>query len=209
MALQISGQVGPSAANAADGVPTNLRLGHTGEAVVQELHGRYFEATARGLTFTATNQAAVTTSAALATTYTGLLVYNPPGSGVVLVLNKTKISLAAAPAAAAPLGLLQGFAATGGVTAQTTAATIQSNMVGSSKKSSAIALSAATIVTPTWMIDTNDGFTALAFPAPTLPIDLEGLYQVLPGGFVAIGSLTAVSALSFISWEEVPFNVLG
>ena len=28
----------PSATNAADGVPANLRLGHTGEAVVQELH---------------------------------------------------------------------------------------------------------------------------------------------------------------------------
>ena len=209
MALQISGQVGPAAANAADGVAAPLRLGHTGEGIVQELHGRYVETLQRGGLFTATNQAAQAVSAALATAYTGLLGYNPPNSGVLIAINKLKFSLSAAPAAVAPLGLIAGYAATGGVTAGTTAALINSNVVGSTKKSSALAYSAATIATPVWLADLLDGFTAAAFPAPTPIIDLEGAYGILPGGFIGIGALTAVTGLGSISWEELPYNVLG
>lgn len=209
MSIQVAGQVGPTAVNAADGAPSVPRLGHTGETIVQELHGRYFESTARGFGFTATNQAATAVSAGVATAYTGLLVYNPVGSGVVLVLNKVKLALTVAPAAASSLGLLQGFAATGGVSAAGALATISSNQVGSAKKSAAIAYAGATIVTPTWLMDMTDAAAAGAFPAATTVVDLEGLYQVLPGAFVAIGALTAVTGLSFISWEELPYNPQG
>lgn len=209
MPFPVSGQVGPTSANAADGTTLALRQGHTGEAIVQELHGRYFETMARGACFTATNQAATAVSAGVSTAYTGLLIYNPVGSNKMLVLNKLKFALSAAPAAAATIGLLQGFAATGGVTAFTTPTTIQSNQIGNLGKPVGQAYSAATIVTPTWLLDISDAFTAAAFPAPTLPIDLEGLYGILPGGFVAVGALTTVTGLGFISWEEVTLNSNG
>ena len=208
MALPVSGQVGP-VGNSADGIAVPFRQGHTGELIMQELHGRYVESMARGAMFTATNQAAQAVSAALATTYTGLLVYNPPGSGVLVAINKLKFALSVAPAAIAPMGLLAGFSATGGVTAGTTVATIASNLVGNTKKGGAQAFSAATITTPVWLADLLDGFTAAAFPAPTPIIDLEGAYGIAPGGYIAIGALTTVTGLGSISWEELPYNLLG
>lgn len=207
MPLPISSTVGPQLAG--DGAQIAPRLGHTGEAIVQELHGRYYESMARGLMYSASNQAATAVSAALSTTYTGLCLYNPVGSGKVLVPTKVKLALTVAPAAVASIGLIAGYAATGGVTAQTTKLTVQSNQIGYTSTGVGIALSAATIVTPTWLKQLEDGFTAAALPAPTLPIDLEGTFGILPGGFIAVGALTTVTGLSSIVWEELPYNPQG
>jgi hypothetical protein len=209
MSLPIAGQVGPSAINAADGSCIEFRQGHTGELIAQELHGRYFETMARGALFSAANQAAQAVSVALATTYTGLCLYNPLGSGRILVPTKVKFALSVAPAAIATIGLICGFAATGGVTAQTSKLTVQSAQIGNTGVGVGIALSQATIVTPTWLQQIQDGFTAAALPAPTLPLDLEGTFGILPGGFIAIGALTAVTGLGSIVWEELPYNPQG
>lgn len=202
MKVEITGQVGPAAL--ADGVSAQpFREGKSGEAIIQQLHGRYFEQCYRGNVFSAANQAAQAVSVALATTYTGLLLYNPLGSGKVLVPLKVKYALSVAPAAIATVGLLGGFSGTGGVTAQTTALGVQSSQIGNLSKGVGIALSAATIVTPTWIKQLWDGFTAAALPAPQVPVDLEGIIEILPGGFLAVGALTAVTGLGSIFWEEV------
>lgn len=202
MPIPVSGQVGPQ--QIADGVTSQpVRMGKLGEVIVQELHGRYYEQVYRGNMFSVANQAAQAISVALATTYTGLCLYNPVNSGVNLVPNKVKFALSVAPAAIAVIGLIAGYAATGGVTAQTTKLTPTNNIVGS-VASKGVALSAATIVTPTWLAMLYDGFTAAALPAPTLPVDLEGIYIIPPGGFIAVGALTAVTGLGSIAWEEVP-----
>lgn len=209
MALQMSGKVGPTSTNAADGSQTEIRLGHTGETIVQNLHGAYFETMARGATFSAANQAAQAVSAALATTYTGLCLYNPVGSSKILIPLKVKFAHSVAPAAIASIGLISGYAATGGVTAETTALTARSTQIGNDARAAARAFSAATIVTPVWLAQLRDGFTAAALPAPTAESDLEGLFGVLPGGFIAIGALTAVTGLASITWEELPYNPQG
>lgn len=198
----IKGSIGPY--RGAPGADTPIRLGADSELIMQALHARYVEQVVRGNMFSAANQAAQAISVALATTYTGLCLYNPVGSGRILVPNKIKFALSAAPAAVAPIGLIQGFAATGGVTTQTTKLTVQSNQIGSTAAGAGIALSAATIVTPTWLQQLLDGFTAAALPAPTPPIDLDGLYAIYPGGFIAIAALTAVTGLGSIAWEEIP-----
>jgi hypothetical protein len=64
--------------------------------------------------------------------------------------------------------------------------------------------SAANIATPVWMQQLEDGFTTAALKSPTPPVDLEGAILIKPGGFVAIGALTAVTGLGSIMWEEVP-----
>lgn len=179
-----------------------LRGGNAGDLIVSELHGRYFEQSSRGQIFTIANQAAQAVSAALATTYTGLCLYNPPNSGKILVPLKVKYALSVAPAAIATIGLIQGFSMTGGVTAQTALVTPVSNVIGG-QDGVGIGLSQATIVTPTWLAHLVDGFTAAALPAPTVPIELEGLYSILPGGFIAIGALTAVTGLGWMTYEEV------
>lgn len=189
--------------NSATGVRTKARAGRTGDLIVSELHGRYFEQMRSTRSFNAANQAAQAVSVALATTYTGILLYNPINSNVLIVPLKVKFALSVAPAAIAPIGLLSGFSATGGVTAQTTPLTTKSNQIGNSVTASAIVLSAATIVTPTYLAQIWDGFTAAALPAPQSPFDLEGLFGILPGGFIGISALTAVTGLGFVSWEEV------
>lgn len=188
----------------ASGAQAQPRGGNDGDTIVTELHARYAEQMMRGNSFSAANPAAQAVSVALATTYTGLVLYNPVNSGVLLVPTKVKFALSVAPAGIATIGLLAGFLATGGVTAQTTKLTVQSNQIGGSKAASGIALSAATITTPTWLQQLYDGFTAAALPAPTLPVDLEGLYGILPGGFIGVGALTAVTGLGSIAWEEIP-----
>lgn len=207
MPLPIAGQVGPSAVNAQDGANIEFRQGHTGEMIMQQLHGRYFESMARGAMFNAANQAAQAVSANLATTYTGLLLYNPLGSGMMLVLNKHKLALTVAPAATASIGLIAGVQTT--APTGTTAVPVRSNQIGNSKTGVGIAYSAATIATPVWLTDAVDGFTAAALPSPSPMMDLEGSVGILPGGFVAMGALTAVTGLAFMFWEEVPYNPQG
>lgn len=201
--MEIEVKVGPQAGAAGDGSLLSLRGGRTGAAIMQQLHGRYWEQVRGGRMYSAANQAAQAVSVALATTYTGFVLYNPLNSGKVLVPNKVKYSLSVAPAAIATLGLLAGYAATGGVTAQTTALTIQSNQIGNSAVGVARALSAATIVTPTLLATLYDGFTAAALPGPTIVTDLEGVFGILPGGFIGFYALTAVTGLGWMSWEEV------
>lgn len=193
-------RVGPDVI--ADGSEAPLRAGKTGEAVITNLHGRYFEQTYRGNMFSAANQAAQAVSVALATTYTGLMLYNPIGSGKILVPNLVKFSLSVAPAAIASIGLISGVqtAAPTGLTALT----VRSTQIGNASTGSGVAYSAATISTPVWLQQLVDGFTAAALPAPSPVVDLQGAYEILPGGFIAIGALTAVTGLGSITWEEVP-----
>ena len=173
-----------------------------GDMGVSELHARYFEQGRYGNVISAANQAAQATSVGLATTYTGLLLYNPVGSGVILVPNKITFALTSAAAAVSNVGLIAGFAATGGVTAQTTKLVNQSSQIGAATAGKGIALSAATIVTPTWAHQFGSTLTT------TVPAmgDTEGVWQILPGGFLAIGTLTTLTGLGSISWEEVPIT---
>lgn len=201
--MHLEGVVGPQAKAFGDGASSPIRLGRTGAQVVSEIHGRYYESMRSGLMFSAANQGAQAVSVALATTYTGLLLYNPVGSGKILVPNKFKYSLSVAPAAIATLGLLTGFAATGGVTAQTAVLARQNNQIGNAGAGVGIALSQATIVTPTVLATLYDGFTAGALPGPTMVTDLEGAFGILPGGFVGAYALTAVTGIGWISWEEI------
>lgn len=193
--------VGPQSNS--DGANPTARGGKSGESIVGQLNPRYFEQTYRSNAYNASIQSAQAISVALATTYTGLCLYNPVNSGKLLVPTKVKWALSVAPAAIATIGLIQGYSATGGVTAQTTKLTPSSNIIGGAP-GVGIALSAATIVTPTWLMQLYDGFTAAALPAPTLPVDLEGMFVIPPGGFIAVGALTAVTGFGSISWLELP-----
>ena len=187
---------------ASDNTISPIRADKTGATVVTDGHPRYFEEGRLGLTFSAANPAAQAVSVALATTYTGILLYNPLGSGKMLVPTKVKFALSVAPAAIATIGLIRGVqtaAPTG-----TTALTVQSSQIGNASIGVGLVYSAATIATPTWAFQLWDGFTAAVLPAPQSPVDLEGIFQILPGGFLAIGALTAVTGLGSIVWVELP-----
>lgn len=188
------------------GASDDMRGGFTGEVVISTYLPDYAQAALDGMCYEAANQAAQAVSAALATAYTGLLLYNPIGSDVLVIPKKVKFALSVAPAAIAPLGLITGLQTT--VPTGTTALTVQNAQIGNTSAGGAQVFSAATIVTPTWRKFLMDGFTAAALYAGSMPHDLQGDIVLRPGAFVAVGALTAVTGLGSISWMEVPFASL-
>lgn len=167
-------------------------------------HGKYFTAALAGAAGMAANQAAITSSVALATTNVGFTLSNPAGSGKNLVIQKVGFALPVAAAAGQSIGLFGGFSA-GGITGHTTPITIQSGVVGASVAALvAKADAACTLVgTPAWLkwlasnLTTTDGVSEY---------DIDGEIIIPPGGYVGIGTLIASGASGFLgamSWEEL------
>lgn len=178
------------------------RGGQQGDTIVSELHGRYYEQTYRGNMFSVQTQGtSITTTAALATTFTGLAVGNPASSGVNLVFNKFNATQFAA-GVAGTIGLM------GGVGAITASLTPQSRVIGGAGVAKATATASQTISTPVLIVTfgsvgsvatTGYGLEAGIF------VDLEGSIIVPPGSFIATYTSTAqTSAFQFgFAWEEV------
>jgi len=115
--------VGPPAA-AGNNAIVNGRSGQLGDAIVSELHGRYYETTYRGNSFLLS----VSTAAAV-TAYTGaaagtpmLALFNPTGSGKNAVLNKAAIGNVVAASAAGTVAFGLYFGTTAAITQATTTA---------------------------------------------------------------------------------------
>jgi hypothetical protein len=205
--MLIAGQPGPPASSNSDGVAQPLRTLKTLELGVSEVHGRYFESSYRGARFGGANQAAVALTAAFATTYTGLVLYNPNGTNVIGVLEKVGVGQTLVGPAAAVLGLMTGQSTT--AFSGVTAITPKSKKVGSGITPVLQLAGAATLpIAPT--LDTVIG--ALGTGATTVyglePIifDIGGDILIPPGAFVALyasAALTAALIASF-QWEEVP-----
>jgi hypothetical protein len=153
--------------------------------------------------FTGANQAAVTTTVGLATTYTGLMISNPIASLVNLVLNKVGIALTVAPAAISAIGIMTGINTVTPVT-HSAVVTPKNKFLGGPAGSGL--LDSSGVVPTAWTLDTvlMGGFTAGSLPStdPSL-IDLDGQIVLPPGGYAAIYTLTVVVGLFSFSWEEV------
>lgn len=200
--LNLTGQVGPQSGSSGSQLP--IRLGATGEVVTQNLHGRYYEQVIRGNVFGASNQAAQAVSVALATTYTGLCLSNPLNSGKNLVLLSVGYALSVAPAAIASIHLIGSSSASTNVT-HTAAVTPVNMLLGNTSTATAKVDSQATIPTPLYLMSLMGGFTAGALPdSPNALFDIAGQIVIAPGGFVAIGALTAVTGFGSFVWEECP-----
>jgi hypothetical protein len=193
-------RVGPSYGGT--GTPTPFRADVTGAQAVADAHGRYAEAARRGTLFYAASQAAQAISVALATAYTGLVLSNPLNSKVNLELLNVGLALSVAPAAIAPLGLIGGQSSTAVI--HTTPVAPGSTILGG-PQGYGLTDGVATIPTPKWLQMLMSGFTAAALPSTSpVDIDIAGKWVVPPGGFIAIGALTAVTGFWSMLWEEVP-----
>ena len=82
--MRLEGRVGTIDVDAASINP--LRTSTDGSLIIREGGGRHYQAAIEGRLFSVANQAAVTTTAALATNWTGLAVCNPTGSGKNLIM---------------------------------------------------------------------------------------------------------------------------
>lgn len=182
----------------------NLNVSRQGDLAFQSAGSDYQELALRGFIYSASNQAAQAVSVALATTYTGLCLSNPLNSKYNLVLLGCNFALTVAPAAIASLHLIGGFSSTTNVT-HTAAVIPASNILGLPLDNVAKVDSQATIPTPTYLYSLGSGFTAGALYGTTPSwIDLKGQIIIPPGGFLAIGALTAVTGFGTFSWAEIP-----
>ncbi len=184
------------------------RIGPQGQTLTDQLHGSMFEASRIGTLFFAASQAAVTTSVALTTTYTGLALYNPVGNNRDLILRAINFKLSAAPAAITLLGIMAGYVSTGGITAHTTplvyGTAIWPCNFGSAAVPTGLVDSAATIVAPKFVWPLVAGFTAATlYPDAAAFIDSQGAWVLQPGAYAAIYTLTASVGFGSILWEEV------
>src|ERR1700722_19390451 len=140
--MQIGGQTGTGNTKTADGnVNTPLRQGGQNEMMVSELHGKYYEQAYRGNLFSVANQAAVSTSSTLNTTFTGLSLANPTGSGVNLVILQFYCTQFAVGAAAT-------VSIAGGTGVAAGSLVVRNALVGTTAKTQTIASAGATITAP-------------------------------------------------------------
>lgn len=191
------------AQNKNDGDFAKARAGKQGEQMMSELHGRYYEQTYRGNVFSLCTQGTgITTTAALATTWTGLGFANPAGSGVNAVLlgfGCTQFAVGAA----ATIGIM------GAAGTISSTLTPQSRVIGGGLVSKMNGSAGATISTPI-LIASYGSVGSLATTGYGLEagifVDIGGNVIIPPGSFVvSYTSIVTTSALQFhFVWEEVP-----
>jgi hypothetical protein len=199
-----------SASTANVGLPAPLALGPQQDGMVSQLHGCLYENVRRKASFHVANQAGQTTTVGLATTYTGLCLSNPNGSGKLVIVDRVGVSFLVAFTAASAVGLMVGFSTTN--VTHTTPATPRSNYIDTNFGTAGVALAdtAATLpVAPVVHTLLGSGLTGAITTVPQMQpiwIDVDGGIVLAPGGYVAIYTSTASGTngmLGSFHWHEV------
>ena len=213
--MLIQGQVGPtSAQSAAPGSNPTVRVGQLGDVIVSELHGRFYETTYRGSTYTLS----VATAAAI-TAYTGgaggtpqLAVYNPVNSGKNFVILQASYANMVAASAAGTVAWGLYYGPTAAITQTTLTYPVNNltlNKVGSSSQCfTNIALTSSTALTNIYPLGQYYWATAAgAFStAPQITV-VDGSIIIPPGTMIALGgnaALTSATWTGSLTWEEIP-----
>lgn len=204
--------VGPQAN--LNGTNANQRGGRSGELSVADAHGRYQEASTQGKLYFCCNSAAQALSLTGTTTYTGLVVFNPPaptGQGVNLVILEAAFAPTIAETGVGGVILFgQAIAATTPALTATNVAGMPSAAVftGAAGGSAAKVASSCTLAANPIFMRPLIGIpwvTATAQAALLCKDEIAGSIVIPPGagiGFVAV--TTAITGIGYISWEEVP-----
>ncbi len=170
--------------------------------IVQAHGDKYNPAFAKNMFFVSV--AGITTSAGLATTYTGLCLSNPAASTKNLSIRRVSAFMDVATTAITTIGLIVGYSAAGVVTHTTPVTSLQPTFLGNATVPQGLTDSACTIVgTPVWnqfistLVTTTEGGGT---------VDVEGSLIIPPGGYVAIGTSIASGSSGLwgsIEWEEI------
>jgi len=225
--VSIRGRVGPD--TLADGSEAKIRQGKSAEAIVQELHGRFYEQTKRGNVFsdgvglTAINNATYTVATLGATVTPIVGLYNPSNSGVDCVLIEASLAVVMTALAATGPGGFSWAASVGNAAVSTGNAPLNRALLtqGGSKARGLVNV-APTGLTNNLVVrfgsslmggsGENTTFTATAVAMQTQALGAKELFDgsviVPPGGVIALLASTtpvAHSVVSALVWEEVPF----
>ena len=217
----IQGNVGVQ--NQADGAFVTGRFGRQGDAIVSELHGRFYEQTTRGNVFSNGTLGLVALSAntitLVAATTPILGIYNPPGSGVNVVVIQASLSSGINNTAAVGPGAFVWATSTGNV-ALTTGSTPFARLIGGAvAKSKGLAGVALTGLTNNLVVQEASDFpspniitttavpTTVTTPMANVVQNFDGGLIIPPGGILALlntVSTTTISVFGRMKWEEVP-----
>lgn len=201
--------VGSGATNASNqtGATVANRAGQLSDLIVSPLQGKYYEATYKGTVFSASIQAVATTTVGLATTYTGLVISNPIGSGVNMsILSASCMQSVIQAVQIEAYAIAVGFNATTNVT-HTAALTPVSNKVGSGLAALGKADTSATLPTaPTYHTFVQNTGTATANGTGSV-VELAGRIILQPGAyalFVTPAQASVAGMWFSFDWSEVP-----
>jgi hypothetical protein len=199
--------------------PTAI-MGPSGDVLVSELHGKYYNANINGGLYYASNAAAGAAFTIFSNAgYVGLALFNPASSGKNLSIVRSMIGMNANAATAASgwgyswlTGAGAALVGTAAPISASTAitATRGSCIVGQAGNSVVTVLSAATLSTAmTWgraaAFGTGTGAITTAW-GNTLVEDLDGTMIVPPGTLFCLTSaiLSGITAVGTLIWEELP-----
>lgn len=182
---------------------TPFQIAENDGLLVTQGSGKYTDAAREGRLFSVANSAAVATTAAAATTWTGLGIANPTGSGKLLILHQFGWALSVVGSDEGILGLMAvtdgGFAA---------ALTVRCAKYGGGA-SIALADDGATIVSPVLerVVSTygTGAITTWQGAGPQV-YEIDGSIVLPAGRGICTYTTTATTAafqFSFL-WEEVP-----
>ena len=223
------GVVGPVIAGDGAIPPGGLRIGRLGDAIVSELHGRFYEQNYRGNLFAAglttvlsiaAATFAIATTGATATPILG--VYNPPGSGKNLVILQAALNLIVTAATCTGPGPLYWMVSTGNTAPITTAATPwnRSTLTQTGSVAKNVSGVALTGMTGTLAVlfgsalgtGPNANFSFVGTAVGAMPSgnssveNFDGSLIVPPGAVLALmagGTPVAIAAGGVLLWEEV------
>jgi hypothetical protein len=194
---------------ASDGLIAPPRMGKSLATMTQDAHGRYQDAVRRGNVYIAA-LTAITALSVNSTTFTGLALANPVGSGKNLVLlNLMAVLGVALPTTAVQL-ILTGGAQAAAIT--TNLVTIRNAFIGGGGTGVGVASSGATIQTASLMrwlygsLPATSGTQATpTFAPPFLKDEIAGEIILAPGQLISLQALTTLTSVGAqLSWEEIP-----
>lgn len=210
------------------GSPVGALLGKSGEFLVSELHGKYYTSMIRGNIYTATTVAAGLAIPINTTTAPLIMLWNPAGSGKVIVPIRMTFSLVSGTAAAGAImyqGLFAGspalnnvvtaFADNAGIAnASNVGRQTNNNLLGNTAMPAAKCSTQGTntIVTTTSFFLRSPGIgygniiTTSTLILTSIVDNFDGEIGLLPGMAMYPVAVAASSALfqQSITWEEVP-----
>lgn len=215
-AVQMKGLVGPQ--RTADGDESTVRLGSSGEIIVQDLNGKYAEQAQRGNVFVYSTAAAGLALIVSATTGNHPTLWNPAGSGynwIPLALYIGYVSGNNAPGSLALCYTANAGAAIGTAAPVVTFTDVApvNALLGSNKTSKMRWAPAVNTYAsaPTFLMSTGvslfTGVAATAVAPFTLVVPFDGALIVGPGSALSLTALqSTTTALFVVSWLgiEVP-----
>ena len=220
--MLIQGQVGQIAGT--DGSQPNLRQGRTGELIVSQNHGRYYETASRGNMFSLTLYASGSTPVAgnlvgaAANAATQFAIWNPLGSGFNMSILKTHIGIHSGTIAAGPV--FHGVFVLGNPTNATTfdsGRAAQNSMIGgrlpvvryinTSTTGTTITGGTTPLIHKPMNMQFSAGTYASLAGTPGIMDLVDGDIVIPPGyGWLPLwtGTGTSVIFSASCTWEEVP-----